>query len=99
MNRRNFASLAALAPFAASASDLNSTQATKPMVVLPERAKVYNMGQGEARILVSAEQSSGAWWVGSFHSDPGRAKCAGHSRPSFFFSLWELLPASFARVS
>src|SRR5882762_11366533 len=36
-----------------------------PWVVLPDVARTFDMGGGEARILVSAEQSGGAWWLGS----------------------------------
>ncbi len=71
MNRREFVEFAALAPLVASAGDLKSTPAGKPFVLLPDGARTYDMGRGEARILVGAEQSGGAWWLGNFREDPG----------------------------
>jgi quercetin dioxygenase-like cupin family protein len=72
MNRREFVGLAALAPLVASGTDFKGAPASKPLVLLPDSARVYDIGHGEARILVGGEQSGGAWWLGSILSDPGR---------------------------
>jgi quercetin dioxygenase-like cupin family protein len=71
MNRREFAGLAAFAPLVA-ASDLRDAPADKPYILLPESARVYDIGHGEARVLVGAEQSGGAWWLAGILSEPGR---------------------------
>lgn len=72
MNRRKLVGLAALAPLVGHSTDLQGTPPGKPLIVLPDSARVYDTGHGETRILVGAEQSGGAWWLGSFLSDPGR---------------------------
>ncbi len=72
MNRREFARLAALAPLVAAAPELKAAPADKPSILLPESARVYDIGHGEARILAGAEQSGGAWWLASILSDAGR---------------------------
>lgn len=72
MNRREFVGHAALAPLMASAANLEGARAERPSILLPDRARVYDIGHGEARILVGAEQSGGAWWLGSFRNDLGR---------------------------
>src|ERR1700756_2678064 len=82
MNRREFVRLAAAAPLTAAApkqheaprmsANDSDTPATKPFVVMPETARTYDIGHGEARILVGAEQTSGAWWLASLMSEPGR---------------------------
>ncbi len=72
MNRREFAKLAALAPVAAAAPDLKGASADKPSILLPQSARVYDIGHGEARVLVGAEESGGAWWLASILSEPGR---------------------------
>ena len=72
MNRREFAKLAALAPVVAAAPDLKGAPADKPSILLPESARVYDIGHGEARVLVGAEQSGGAWSLASIFSEPGR---------------------------
>jgi hypothetical protein len=60
MNRREFVGYAALAPLVASAADLKGARADKPSILLPDGARVHDIGRGEARILVGAEQSGGA---------------------------------------
>jgi quercetin dioxygenase-like cupin family protein len=72
MNRREFVGYSALATLVASAADLKGARADKPSILLPDSARVYDIGHGEARILVGAEHSGGAWWLGSFRNDPGR---------------------------
>jgi quercetin dioxygenase-like cupin family protein len=72
MNRREFVTFATLAPLVASGPDLKGARADKPSILLPDTARVYDIGLGEARILVGEEQSRGAWWLGSFRNDPGR---------------------------
>ena len=72
MNRREFVGFATLAPLLASKADLKGARADKPSILLPDSARVYDIGHGEVRILVGAEQSGGAWWLGSFPNDPGR---------------------------
>jgi hypothetical protein len=81
MNRREFVGHAALAPLAASAANLEDARFGKPSILLPDSAHVYDIGRGEARILVGAEQSGGAWWLGSFRNDPG-------SRTSMHLFRW-----------
>jgi quercetin dioxygenase-like cupin family protein len=80
MNRRAFVRLATAAPLTAaaeneasrmSANDKN-TPGNKAFVIQPESARTYDIGHGEARILVGAEQSAGAWWLASLMSEPGR---------------------------
>ena len=41
------------------------------MIVMPNQAKVYSQGLGQAHILVDGERSGGAWWLGEFREDPG----------------------------
>jgi len=72
MNRREFVGYSALATLVASATDLKAAPTDKPSILLPESARVYDIGHGEGRILVGAEQSGGAWWLGSFRNEPGR---------------------------
>jgi mannose-6-phosphate isomerase-like protein (cupin superfamily) len=72
MNRREFVGFAALAPLVATAAELKDSPVGKPLVLLPDSARVYDTGHGEARILVGAERSGGAWWLGSLLSDSGR---------------------------
>ena len=41
-------------------------------IISPEEARCYRqMGGGEARLMVTGEQTSGAWWMGRFSEDPG----------------------------
>jgi mannose-6-phosphate isomerase-like protein (cupin superfamily) len=89
MNRRQFVEHAALAPLMASAANLESARADKPSILLPNSARVYDIGHGEARILVGAEQSGGAWWLGSFRNDPERRTSLHlhHSADEQFYSL------------
>ncbi|HEX8817495.1 MAG TPA: cupin domain-containing protein [Terriglobales bacterium] len=42
-----------------------------PIIVEPDQAQVYNLGLGEAHILVDGARSAGAWWLGEFREDPG----------------------------
>ena len=72
MNRREFAGLAALTPLAAFVADVKGAHAVKPAILLPDSAPVLDIGHGEARILLGAEQTGGAWWLGSFRNEPGR---------------------------
>jgi quercetin dioxygenase-like cupin family protein len=89
MNRREFVGYAALAPLAASAADLKGGRADKPFVLLPDSARVYDIGHGQAHILVGAEQSGGAWWLGRFRNDPGRLSSlhVHHSADEQFYGL------------
>ena len=50
---------------------------------------MYDIGRGEARILVGAEQSGGAWWLGKFRNDPGRLTSlhVHHSADEQFYAL------------
>jgi uncharacterized cupin superfamily protein len=72
MNRRKFVELAAILPLAASAADLKGMPAGKPVIARADSARVYDIGHGEARILVGGEQSGGAWWFGVQTADAGR---------------------------
>jgi quercetin dioxygenase-like cupin family protein len=72
MNRREFVGFAALAPLIASSAGLKGELGDKASILMPDSARVYDIGRGEARILVGAEQSGGAWWLGSFRNEPGR---------------------------
>jgi quercetin dioxygenase-like cupin family protein len=89
MNRREFAALAAFAPLVAAAPDLQGAPADKPSIMLPESARVYDIGHGAARILVGGEQSGGAWWLGDFRNDPGRLTSlhVHHSADEQFYAL------------
>jgi quercetin dioxygenase-like cupin family protein len=89
LNRREFVGYTALAPLANLAADLKAIHADKPSVFLPDTARVYDIGHGEARILVGAEQSGGAWWLGSFRNDAGRLSSlhVHHSADEQFYSL------------
>jgi quercetin dioxygenase-like cupin family protein len=89
MNRREFVGHAALAPLAASAANLEDARAGKPSILLPDSAHVYDIGRGEARILVGAERSGGAWWLGSFRNDPGSRTSMHlhHSADEQFYAL------------
>jgi mannose-6-phosphate isomerase-like protein (cupin superfamily) len=40
-------------------------------IALPEQARIYSQGMGEAHILVGAEHSGGDFWLGQFREDPG----------------------------
>lgn len=88
MNRRKFVEFATLAPLLASAVDLKADRAEKG--ILPsDNARVYDMGGGEARIIVGAEQSGGAFWLGTFRVDPGRLSWlhVHHSADEQFYVL------------
>ena len=89
MNRREFVGTAALMPLLVSPDVRADAIASKPLVLLPGSARVYNVGRGEGRILVGEEQSGGAWWLGSFRSDPGRltALHVHHSMDEQFYGL------------
>ena len=48
------------------------TDAPTSPIIMPDEARVYRMGGGgEARIIVSGDQTGGAWWMGHFREDPG----------------------------
>ncbi len=72
MNRRKFIGLAGLAPLIGGSAGLRAEAGGNPLIVLPQHARVYDAGQGQTRILAGTEQTRGAWWLGSFVSDPGR---------------------------
>jgi quercetin dioxygenase-like cupin family protein len=41
-------------------------------IIRPEQAQVYSlMGGGEARLLVTGDNTQGAWWLAHFREDPG----------------------------
>jgi quercetin dioxygenase-like cupin family protein len=40
-------------------------------IIRPEEAQVYGIGAGEVRLLLTGDQTEGAWWVGHFREDPG----------------------------
>jgi len=88
MKRRVFVNLATFTPLIACCATLNAS-ADKPTIFLPETSRVYDIGLGEARILVGEEQSAGAWWLGSFRNDPGRRTPlhVHHSADEQFYSL------------
>ena len=44
MNRREFVGFAALAPLVASAADLKSARADRPFILLPDSARVCDIG-------------------------------------------------------
>jgi quercetin dioxygenase-like cupin family protein len=47
-------------------------KATSATIVTPDEARVYQMGGGgEARLLLTGEETGGAWWMGRFREDPG----------------------------
>lgn len=71
MNRRKFVRLSASAPFLAAATDVKAS-AGESFIALPGSARVYEIGHGEARILVGSEQSAGSWWLAQLSSEPGR---------------------------
>jgi quercetin dioxygenase-like cupin family protein len=72
VNRRKFVELAAIAPLAGTSLQHDDAAPAKPLVMLPDQARVYDTGRGETRILVGGKQSAGGWWLGSFVSEPGR---------------------------
>jgi len=47
-------------------------RAEKGAILQPDSVRVCDMGGGEARILLGAEQSGGAFWLGTFAVTPGR---------------------------
>ena len=89
MNRREIVRYSALAPLVAFAADLKGAHADKPSILLPESARVYDIGRVEARILVGADQSGGSWWLGSFRNDPERLTSlhVHHSADEQFYGL------------
>jgi mannose-6-phosphate isomerase-like protein (cupin superfamily) len=86
MDRREFATLAALAPWMAPSDSAPRWQA---FAVLADAAPAYNIGDGSARILVDTARSAGAWWLGSFVSDAGRKTSLHlhHSADEQFFVI------------
>ena len=95
MNRRAFVGLAALAPFGTGSTDSKSSNSAQPLIVSPGAARVYDIGHGEARILVGTEQSNGSWWLGRFFSEPGRKTSlhVHHSADEQFYVLEGTLSA------
>ena len=89
MDRREFVGFATLLSLVASGTDLKGAPANKASILLPDSARVYDIAHGEARILVGAAQSDGAWWLGSFRNDPGRLTSlhVHHSADEQFFGL------------
>jgi mannose-6-phosphate isomerase-like protein (cupin superfamily) len=74
MQRRDFISLLAAAGVTASsnmAMAQTNQPAGKPIIITPNDAHLYSMGQGEAHILVDGDRSAGAWWMGEFREQPG----------------------------
>jgi|SRR5208337_2009801 len=71
MERRDFLSLCAVAGVGATARVLEAQQEGQPIIITADQARVYSQGRGEAHILVDAERSGGAWWLGQFREDPG----------------------------
>jgi mannose-6-phosphate isomerase-like protein (cupin superfamily) len=88
MNRREFVGFAALAPLASSAG-LSASPTTKSLIVQPGSGRVYDIGGGEARILVDSQLSGGGWWLGNLRSNPGRLTSlhVHHSADEQFYSL------------
>jgi hypothetical protein len=89
MNRRKFVGFAALTPLLSSAVNGTDARANKPLVLLPDTAHVYDVGRGEGRILVGAQESGGTWWLGCFRSDPERLTSlhVHHSMDEQFYAL------------
>lgn len=55
-----------------SMSDSAQLATSSATIITPERAKLYSMmAQGEARLLVTGEQSQGAFYLGDFKEFPG----------------------------
>lgn len=85
MERRNFLQMCAVARMgtaamslegqaAQSASELATADGKAKMTagIIPAgQVRLYNMGLGQAHIIVDAERSGGAWWMGQFREDPG----------------------------
>jgi quercetin dioxygenase-like cupin family protein len=72
MDRRDFTKFAALSPLFAGVFEGRGETSKKPTLLPPANARVYNIGHGEAQILVDGEQSGGAWWLARLRSDPMR---------------------------
>ena len=43
-----------------------------PLVLVPDPARHFRIGKGEARILLGAGETGGACWLGEFTDEPGR---------------------------
>jgi quercetin dioxygenase-like cupin family protein len=95
VNRREFVGLAALSPLGVVGGTDSHVNSGKPLILPPDSARVYDIGHGEARILVGTEQSNGVWWLGNFSSDPGRKTSlhVHHSADEQFFVLEGVLSA------
>jgi hypothetical protein len=70
--------------------------ADKPSILLPDSARVCDIGRGEARNLVRTEQSGGAWWLGYFRNDPGRLTSlhVQHGAEEQFYALEGVISVS-----
>jgi quercetin dioxygenase-like cupin family protein len=71
MHRRDFTRFAALAPLLAGVFEARGNTG-KPSLLRGDSARVYNIGHGEAQVLVDADRSRGAWWLARVRSDPMR---------------------------
>ena len=85
MERRDFLQLVAVAGMSAagtplksqpvqSVSEVQMAEGKTPMngaIIPAAQIRLYNMGLGQAHIIVNGERSGGAWWLGQFREDPG----------------------------
>jgi len=51
INRRKFVRLAALASLVPSGAEIKGAPAGKPLLVLPDGARAYHIGQGDSELL------------------------------------------------
>ena len=57
-----------------SGSEVQMGEGKRPVIggIVPaDQVRFYNMGLGQAHIIVDGERSGGAWWLGQFREDPG----------------------------
>jgi quercetin dioxygenase-like cupin family protein len=57
-----------------SGSDVRMAEGKTNMasgIIPADQVRLYNMGLGQAHIIVDGERSGGAWWMGQFREDPG----------------------------
>ena len=85
MERRDFLEMCAVAGLGAAAmplksqtgqsgSDVRMAEGKAQMaarIIRADQVRSYNMGLGQAHIIVDGERSGGAWWMGQFREDPG----------------------------
>ena len=74
MDRRRFVQMSAFMALAVPIREAMAMPASEVsgMFVTPEEAHVYNMfGGGEARLMATAENTGGIFWMGRFREDPG----------------------------